>query len=243
MGDSTHRALRVARVVREGDAGCTLVLDGALPAEPGQFVMAWLPGVEERPYTIMDDDPLSLTVAEVGPFSRALCARQPGDRLWVRGPLGHGFALAGSRHLLVGGGSGIASLTLLAERAMARGDQVIAVIGARTAGQLMLDWRLAELGAQVIVATDDGSRGYHGTALAAARAYIDGRWPEAVYACGPEGMLRALAGATEAAGLPCQVSLERTMRCGLGVCGNCHCGDRLVCRDGPVFEAAVLRGA
>ena len=241
MSDSTHRAFRVTRVVREGSAGCTLVLDGALPAEPGQFVMAWLPGVEERPYTIMDDDPLSLTVAAVGPFSRSLCALHVGGRLWARGPLGHGFAPAGTRHLLVGGGSGVASLTLLAQRALARGDQVIAAIGARTAGQLMLDWRLAELGAQVIIATDDGSRGYHGTVLEAARAHIERRWPEAVYACGPEPMLRALAQATEAAGLPCFVSLERVMRCGLGVCGNCHCGDRLVCRDGPVFEAALLR--
>ncbi|MCH5373711.1 MAG: hypothetical protein JJ992_07020, partial [Planctomycetes bacterium] len=81
--------------IPEGEAGVTLVLDGALPAQPGQFVMAWLPGVEERPLSVMDDAPLSLTVAAVGPFTQALCALQPGDRLWVRGPYGRGFELAG----------------------------------------------------------------------------------------------------------------------------------------------------
>jgi len=237
MADGLHRAFRVVQVIREGAAGVTLILDSALPAQPGQFVMAWLPGIEERPFSVMDDDPLSLTVAEVGPFTRALCALQPGERVWIRGPFGHGFELAGQRHLLVGGGSGVAALALLAKQARRQEHTVIAALGARTAEQLMLCWHFAKLGCETIVATDDGSAGYHGSVVAAIEAQLAQGRPDSVYGCGPEAMLRALARWAEQAGLPCWVSLERVMRCGIGLCGSCHLGDRLVCRDGPVFAA------
>lgn len=230
-----HGVARVAEVRREGHAGVTLITDGALSAEPGQFAMVWLPGVGERPYTLVDSDPLTLTVAEVGPFSAALAALAPGDRLWVRGPYGHGFDLAGRRHLLIGGGSGAASLALLARRARARGDDVTVVLGARTSDLLMLPWLFEQEGLSPILATDDGSAGRRGTALDAAADAL-ARSPHGIYACGPEPMLRAVAQRARAMGIPCQVSVERVMRCGLGVCGQCHCGDRLVCADGPVFS-------
>ncbi len=238
MAEGIHRVVRVAEARREGRAGVTLITDGALPAEPGQFAMIWLPGVEERPYTIVDDAPFTLTVAEVGPFSAALTALAPGDRLWVRGPYGHGFTLTGRRHLLIGGGSGAASLALLARRALARGDDVTAVLGARSADLLMLPWLYDRLGIAPILATDDGSAGHHGTALDAAAGAL-ATSPDGIYACGPEPMLRAVAEHARDLGIPCQVSVERVMRCGLGVCGQCHCGDRLVCADGPVFGAGV----
>jgi dihydroorotate dehydrogenase electron transfer subunit len=238
MSEGIHRVVRVVEAWREGTAGVTLITDGALPAEPGQFAMIWLPGVEERPYTIVDGDPLAFTVAEVGPFSAAMAALAPGDRLWVRGPYGHGFRLAGRRHLLIGGGSGAASLAPLARRARARGDDVTVVLGARSADLLMLAWLFEREGLPPLLATDDGSAGFHGTALDAAAGALAGR-PDAVYACGPEPMLRAVAERTRDLRIPCQVSLERVMRCGLGVCGQCHCGDRLVCTDGPVFTGDV----
>jgi len=244
MADGIHRVVRVAAVRREGAAGVTLITNGALPAQPGQFAMLWLPGIEERPYSIVNDDPLAITVAVVGPFSAALAALAPGDRVWVRGPYGHGYTLVGRRHLLIGGGSGAASLALLARRALSRGDDVTVVLGARTADALMLSWRLEELGVTPILATDDGSAGRHGTALDAAADALAAdalaARPDAVYACGPEPMLRAVAERARALALPCQVSVERTMRCGLGVCGQCHCGERLVCVDGPVFTGEAF---
>lgn len=243
MSSGLHTAYRVVRRVQEGAAGVSLVLDGTLAAEPGQFVMAWLPGVEERPLAVMDDDPLSLTVCEVGPFTCALCALRPGDRLWVRGPFGHGFGLHGRRHLLVGGGSGTASLTLLAKVARSRGHDVTAVLGARAAEGLMLEWRFREAGARVALTTDDGTAGARGTVLEAVGPLLAEGWPDAVYGCGPEPMLRALDARARAHSVPCWVSLERVMRCGIGVCGSCHCGERLVCADGPVFRAEdVLPG-
>ncbi|MHB1294807.1 MAG: dihydroorotate dehydrogenase electron transfer subunit [Anaerolineae bacterium] len=240
MSEQLHQVMRVARVRPEGSAGTTLVLDGALEALPGQFVMVWLPGIEERPFSLMDRNPISLTVADIGPFTHALARLQPGDRVWVRGPFGHGYALSGERHLLVGGGSGVASLALVAADARARGQEVIAALGSRTRDLLMLAWRFEELGCRVIQATDDGSAGFHGTVVAAVQDLLDQRWPSTVYACGPERMLCALAERTCALGVPAQVSLERIMKCGIGVCGNCHCGERLVCADGPVFSADCL---
>ena len=237
MSSGLHTAYRVVRRVGEGTAGVSLVLDGSLAAEPGQFVMAWLPGVEERPLAVMDDDPLSLTVCDVGPFTCAMCALRPGDRVWVRGPFGHGFRPEGRRHLLVGGGSGTASLALLAKVAREHEGEVVAAVGARTAEGLMLAWRLREAGARVVLATDDGSAGVPGTVVGAVAPFLAEKWPDAVYGCGPEPMLAALAERTAALGLPCWVSLERVMRCGIGLCGSCHCGERLVCADGPVFRA------
>jgi len=250
MNDDLHTVYTVRRVVPEGAAGVTLILDSPLPTAPGQFVMVWLPGVEERPFSVMDDAPLSVTVADVGPFTHALCALQAGDRVWVRGPYGHGYSQPTGEFLLVGGGSGAASLTLLAARAIAAGRRVVAAIGARTADDLLLAWRFRQLGCELIVATDDGTAGCHGTVLDAIgdrlampsspAAPTSRDRPDSVYACGPEGMLVALARLAEAQGVPCEVSMERTMKCGIGLSGACHCGDRLVCQDGPVFAGQTI---
>ena len=236
MPMSSYYAMRIRRRIAEHKAGVTLVFDGELPAEPGQFVLAWLPGVEERPLAVVSSAPFALTIAAVGPFTEAVCALQPGQRLWIRGPYGHGFEPEGTRHLLVGGGCGTASLTLLAARLLRQGDRVIAAIGARSASQLMLDVAFSHMDVDLLVATDDGSAGSKGTVLDAAGPLIDACWPHAVYACGPERMLQAVALRCREAGVACQLSLERTMRCGIGVCGQCNCGGKLVCADGPVFD-------
>lgn len=242
MSEQRHRAYRVVRRIPERQAGATLIMDGDLPAQPGQFVMVWLPGVEERPLAVVSTAPLALTVCRVGPFTHAMCNLAPGDRLFVRGPFGHGFPIEGGRHLLVGGGSGIASLGLLASRLLERGDEVHVAIGARTAAMLMLCWRFKELGCTISVATDDGSEGYHGSVVEAILPQLEAGWPEAVYGCGPEPMLEILANRAALSELPCWLSLERIMRCGIGVCGSCHCGPHLVCLHGPVFAGQeVLR--
>jgi len=236
-----HRPYAVAEVRAEGTCGVTLILDAPMPAEPGQFVMAWLPGIEERPLCLMDDAPAALTIAEVGPFTEACCRLGVGGRIWLRGPYGHGFDLVGERPLLLAGGCGAAGLALLAKRFRAVGTEVTAVVGARSREGLMLAWRYRELGCSVILATDDGSAGVHGTTLDAAR----NAWQraDAVYACGPEPMLQAVALEARRAGVPAWVSLERVMKCGIGVCGSCHCGDKLVCADGPVFDAETYLDA
>ncbi len=248
MVPSAYCVYRVRHVIGEGDAGVTLVFDGPISAQPGQFVMAWLPGVDERPFTVANDDPLMLTVARVGPFTDALNNLVPGDGLWIRGPYGNGFSIAGQRPLLVAGGSGAASLTLLARVLGRREQQMTVALGARSRNLMMLEWRFRELGCHVLLATDDGSAGLDGTVVDAASGPLRERGVDAVYACGPERMLCALAERVQMIGdergikIPCQVSLEATMKCGLGVCGNCHHGEKLVCKDGPVFDASQIWG-
>jgi len=113
----------------------TFVLDAEVPdAEPGQFVMLWLPGVDEKPMSIACPTPLTLTVARVGSFTTALHQRKVGDRVGWRGPYGCGYSLCEERSaLLVGGGCGVGPLYFLATRAVELGIPTTVALGARTA--------------------------------------------------------------------------------------------------------------
>jgi len=241
------QAFKVVELKTENDYTKTFTLDGSLAAEPGQFVMAWLPGLEDKPFSLAGADPIRLTVAAVGPFSRAMHRLQAGDRLWLRGPLGRGFALpagpAGQSLLLIGGGYGVAPLLFLARRAAAPFDKLRAhptamIIGARSSRDLILVEAFEALGVSLWLTTEDGSRGVTGRvtdALPLALAHWPRR-PAAVYACGPTGMLEAVARHSAAAGLPMQLAWEAPMRCALGLCGSCEVGQGwLACLDGPVF--------
>jgi dihydroorotate dehydrogenase electron transfer subunit len=159
----------------------------------------------------------------------------PGTALDVLTGLGNGFDItAGGEHpLLVGGGIGAAPLYRLAKELIARGSRPAAVLGFNTASDVFYEEEFRALGAEVILATADGSRGVKGfvtDAVQTAGAY------SFVYACGPTAMLRALDGAVTRPG---QYSFEERMGCGFGACMGCTCqtknGARRVCRDGPVF--------
>ena len=110
----------------------TFVFDQTWHAEPGQFLLAWLPRFDEKPFSLVDDDPVTIMVAAVGPFTQLLHTMTVGDRVWLRGPLGHGFELTGERLLGVGGGYGVAPLSFLARRARAEGRTITVVVGAIT---------------------------------------------------------------------------------------------------------------
>jgi dihydroorotate dehydrogenase electron transfer subunit len=237
-------AYTIAEVRIETPTIRTFVLDGSMEADPGQFVMAWLPRLDEKPFSLSGTAPIALTVDRVGPFTTAMHALDLGDRIWLRGPYGRGFTLPerstpdGSPLLLISGGCGVAPLRYLAQVARRCGHAVHAVLGARSAAGLLLEGRFAALGSAVHLATDDGSAGARGTSLDVAASLIDAGAlsPSGLYACGPEPMLEGVYRLAQDHGLPCQLSYEAYMRCALGVCGSCAYGDRLVCRDGPVFE-------
>jgi len=235
----------VLDVVRETPTQCTLELDWEPRADPGQFVMAWLPGVDEVPMGLSRISPrASITVQRMGEATEALCALSPGDRLGVRGPLGRGFRAVGERSvLLVGGGNGTAPLVPLAEALVAAGCRVRAAVGARETSELLFTERLEGIiGSPAHVATDDGSSGYHGFVSDLARELMEASRPDQVYTCGPELMMRKVAEACWEATVPFQASLERYMKCGLGLCDACAVGPLLVCRDGPVLDGEDLRG-
>ncbi len=237
---SLPQRARILSIASENATACTFVTDQRMEADPGQFVMAWLPGVDEKPFSLVRADPVTLTIARVGPFTSAVHALEPGDSLWLRGPLGHPFRLPPSlpAHpvpiLLVAGGYGAAPLYFLAERAIAANLRVTVVSGAKTAGSVLFADRFRALGARVVVTTEDGSLGSQGLATDAIPALLDEAGWQCICACGPELMLEAVERLARDHNLPAQLSYERYMRCGFGVCGSCAQGGWLTCHDGPV---------
>jgi len=219
-----------------GARGITLALDLRLAAQPGQFVMLWLPRMDEKPFSLADGDPVTLTIVSAGPCTARLQHLRVGDPVYLRGPLGHGFSLAAERPLLVAGGAGAAPLAFLTRRLREAGRPVTVALGARTADDLLLAERLAGLGARVLVSTDDGTAGTHGLVTELAARLLASNAHDHVYACGPAPMLDGVAALCHEYGVPGEVSREAHMRCGTGICGSCDRGDGLlVCRDGPVF--------
>jgi len=220
---------------------------------PGQFVeilcrseTSWDP-LLRRPYSIYDVDPdrstLTVLVRPYGRGSAWLCNRSPGATLSVLGPLGNAFAIAEkSRNLLmVAGGVGAAPLLMLAKDAIHRGLSVTYLLGGMTADAL-LDPRFVPGEVEYVVATDDGSQGHHGFVTDLVPGYLT--WADQVFSCGPEAMFRSLRRVVLANRFgqhpPVQVSVERTMACGVGACLGCVVetkrGMKPSCVDGPVFD-------
>ena len=209
--------------------------------EPGEFVMLWIPGLDEMPFSVSDvsGGQIEITIKTFGPFSQALMNFRPGDRLGLRGPFGRGFRLCG-KGLIVGGGIGIAPLRYLAHRMKRDGLPFKAVLGARTAADLMFVEDFRRLGAEF--ATDDGSFGEKGLVIPLAERLCAAEKFDVIYGCGPEVMLVALKKLADRIGCDCQLSLERHMKCGIGICGSC-CVDGsgiCICREGPVLDRAEL---
>lgn len=200
--------------------------------------MVWIPGLDEKPFAIVTREPLTITVAAVGPFSRAMHALIVGDQVGWRGPFGHGFDLGGDKTaLLIGGGYGVAALYFAATELRKQNRKVVVAIGGRTADDIFYEEQMLTLGAHVEIATEDGSRGTRGFVTEAARNHFA---TSTILACGPEAMLVAIMREANAKNVPAQLSVERYMKCGFGICGQCTLNGRLVCQDGPVFTAKEL---
>jgi dihydroorotate dehydrogenase electron transfer subunit len=118
-------------------------------------------------------------------------------------------------------------------------DSTRFVVGARTAADVLLQADLAALGVDVVVATEDGSAGEKGLATDALRRLASDNLPSAILACGPHGMLAAVAAVAAEFGVPALLSWEAYMRCGIGVCGSCEHEGMLLCADGPVLDAGI----
>lgn len=230
----------------------------AREAQPGQFVMIKAGLSAEpplrRPFSVLSTDPerdsFTLFVKAVGPGSHELSALPLGGLAQCLGPLGRPFSppRAGEQALMVAGGYGIAPF-LLMSRTLASAQQPGRVFyGGRGAGDVLLRQPFEALGVPLEVATEDGSLGFRGRVTEALARYLDGGpRPARLYACGPDAMLHAVARLAEERALPCQVSLDPWMGCGLGTCLGCvvfiQRGDeqrpryRCACTEGPVFEA------
>jgi dihydroorotate dehydrogenase electron transfer subunit len=232
----------VTERVVETPSTVTLRFPYPAAADPGQFVMVWFPGDDELPMSLSYTDGPSkgITVKAIGGTSRRAQATRVGDRVGVRGPYGDRFDLSPRKVLIVSGGSGSAALAPAAERVCAAGGSVTVALGATRAPELLFKERFRAMGANVEVATDDGSEGTKGFVTAVAERLLASEPFDTVWTCGPEVMMKKVALAASARKIPVFCSTERHMKCALGMCDACALGPFHVCVDGPVFPAQRL---
>ncbi|MEL7564265.1 MAG: dihydroorotate dehydrogenase electron transfer subunit [Dehalobacterium sp.] len=230
--------------------------DLAAVAKAGQFLHIRCGEKTEsmirRPISINSADrekgEIGLLYEVKGRGTQWLAEQKEGNLIDVMGPLGNGFMLKQSYRqiLLVGGGIGVAPLFFLAQEARAQGKIVNLLLGARSKELVMLEKEFRRIGVEVQVATDDGSYGFSGFVTQLIPEMLNKTCIDHVYACGPKNMLLHVAKLAEKHSVPCSVSLEERMACGVSACRGCVVGVKNsrgelsyknVCSDGPVFEA------
>jgi dihydroorotate dehydrogenase electron transfer subunit len=214
-------------------------------AHPGQFLMLWIPGVDEIPLSIMDVEggEVSVSVKEVGDATKHLHGLGVGEVVGVRGPFGNCFSESKGRVLLVGGGTGTAPLLFLARRLAAESERLSFVIGAKTKAELLFldEFNSVCTEKSFTAATEDGTFGLQCLVTEPLEKLLAEERFDMMYSCGPELMVRKIFDIAEKFRVSFEASLERLMRCGIGLCGSCAVGKYRVCRDGPVFNMAQLR--
>lgn len=219
-----------------------------LDAVPGQFVMVWIPGLDEIPMSIscVSADGVSISVERVGKATEAMHRLKKGNLIGVRGPFGNGFSLTKKgRIMIIGGGTGLIPLTFLGEQLAHLKGGVRFLIGAKTKSELLFLDRIESIVQKahgtLIVTTDDGSYGTRGMVTRPTEDLLKKEKFDMIYACGPESMMHKIFLLSEKYDVPLEVSLERLMKCAIGICGSCVLGGFRVCSDGPVFTREQLR--
>lgn len=208
---------------------------------PGQFYMIWIPGVDEIPMSVskIQGKNKSITFKDVGPASHALFQKKPDELIGIRGPFGTSFSIKGHNILLVGGGTGTAMIAPAAEQALQQKKTVTVVMGAKTKDELFFEQRLKQTNATVFVTTDDGSYGIKAKVTEKVAELLSTQTFDYIGTCGPEAMMKHLLHISKK--IPLQASLERYMKCAIGLCGQCCVGKGLrVCVEGPIFDRDVL---
>ncbi len=230
-----YRVVKIQKVLDEAKGIKTFLFEDSSEPTPGQFYMVWLPGIDEFPMSISYIGALKgFTVKKIGYGTSKMHELSSGAKLWIRGPYGKGFNYVKGKALVVGGGSGMATLAPLIERL----DAPDIVIGARTKADLLFVERFKDLAPYI--STDDGSAGFHGYAPQLAEQLVNENKYDIIYACGPELMLKPLIELAKRRHIEIQASLERLMKCGIGICDSCSINGYRVCVDGPVFSTQVL---
>jgi dihydroorotate dehydrogenase electron transfer subunit len=224
---------------------------------PGQFIMVWVPSVDEVPMSLSQADSngnWTITVKNVGECTNALHNLSEGDYIGVRGPLGNGFTFPDDKTqnvFLVSGGIGTAPLRFLAQELRKQGFSFTFIEGVRQKSELLFDNDLQKEckdTSDLIFCTDNGSFGVEGFASTTFKAELNKCSEKELsntiaYTCGPELMMYQVFKLCEEYQVPLQASLERVMRCGCGLCGLCALEPLglLVCKDGPIFKSETLR--
>lgn len=226
----------ILRIVEHNPALKSFYFEATSEVLPGQFVMLWLPGLDEKPFSVSDVDQglMEITVKAVGPFTQALMGLAEGSRVGIRGPFGTPF-IPVENALLVGGGCGVAPVRHLSRVMTRKGLPHRLLLGTRNGTELM--FREEYLASDAIIVTDDGSLGDKELIPYRVETLVEALRPSTLCASGPEVVLLLLRDLARKRGLPVQLSFERYMKCGIGICGQCCLdGNGLrICVEGPVL--------
>jgi dihydroorotate dehydrogenase electron transfer subunit len=238
---SNYTVVKIKDVIKENDVTKTFVFDTPFTSLPGQFVMLWLPRVDEKPFALSTrgKNP-TITIEKKGNFTKKLFTLKKGTKVGLRGPYGHGFKLK-NKACIIAGGLGTVPTVLLSDELKNKGFKVTTIVGARTENRLLFLHRFRKNSDNLYITTDDGSAGEKGYATDTLEKLLEKKKFDVVYTCGPEKMMKKVFEICEKKNIECQASLERYMKCGFGICGQCVIDGMRVCVEGPVFTSAKLR--
>lgn len=229
------RMVKICDILEESSNVKTFFFKCDLHFDPGQFIMVWIPLLDEKPFTIsyIQKDIVGISVLKCGAFTMALHKKKVGDLIGIRGPYGRGFNLQTNfNSCVVGGGIGIASLATVIDKI----NDITVIQGARTGSEIIYQKRFQGMK----LCTEDGTVGFRGTTVDLLTELVKKQHFHKVYTCGPEKMLYKVVELCKNHGIDCEVSLDRYMKCGFGICGQCDCSGQRVCVDGPVFTTTEL---
>ena len=234
--------MKIDKIINESDGTKSFMFRHKLDYDPGQFIMVWLPGTDEKPFAVsyLGDDFFGITVLERGIYTKLIHKMEPGDQLGIRGPFGHGYSFPDNitdgkgSACVIGGGCGMASVTVLIERLQDNNPTIL--MGAATSNSLFFKNRYNE----ITIFTDDGSEGTKGYPTDILEELHNKNGYDIIYTCGPEIMMFKVYEFCKKHDIQFEASLERYMKCGIGICGQCVCDGQMVCKDGPVFDLKAL---
>lgn len=241
-------SVRIKKIIRETPLVKSYVFDYPVRAKPGQFVNIWVPGVDEKPMSIAFDDGKSYTlaIAAIGRMTQELEKKRKGDYIGIRGPYGTHFSWkAAQRIAMLAGGYGAGPLYFVANLAVKDKCRIDFFLGARSKIHLLFAKKIKALkNTRFLPSTDDGSTGFKGTNVACWTEQMEeGARYDLVMACGPELMMKSISDIAWGKKIEAQISVERYMKCGFGICGNC-CVDDLgitACQNGTVMPNELVR--
>ena len=231
------KILKINDTVKEAKNIKSFFFKYSLDTKPGQFIMVWLLGLDERPMAVSyhKKSEFGFTTHAVGKFTHAVINLKKGDKVGIRGPYGNCFSIRNNA-CIIGGGIGMAPLSALIDKL----KNPVIINGARSKDQLLYLKRFKNK--NMLTVTDDGSYGRKCFTTEVLEELLENKKNKIkiVYTCGPEIMMKKILNICNKHKVECEASLERIMKCGFGICGACMCNDKLVCKDGPVFTSAQL---
>ncbi|TXT64242.1 MAG: Coenzyme F420 hydrogenase subunit beta [Promethearchaeota archaeon] len=214
---------------------------------PGNFVVLWLPDIDFLPMSVsqVNGDLLEITVQKIGEGTSALFDMNIGDTIGIRGPYGNSWNYEDTSNILiVGGGMGIAAISTVIEPLKKNKKNVFVAIGAKDQASLIFEERLKNLIPDTLCTTDDGSTGRKCYVTDPIDDLIKENNIDLILTCGPEIMMKRVFEIAQNNKVKLQASLERKMKCGVGLCGSCCIGEEnniCVCKEGPIFTTEQLK--